>query len=313
MPGLLTHFCFAKYIAKEEDPLILVGTQGPDIFFSYGITLKHRRKDPPNVVRGFGSLLHEIDVSRPYYDLILLAKDHEHKDVLSTYIDGLLMHYAFDSIAHAYIFCRSGHSEEKGKRLKYSCAHNYFETLMDKEVMEHFGDKTRPDKVMPLGEKEMEIVSSFWGEFNEKEKLQESLPKNGFYCGLEDYRFVTRFLLSKTGIKRFFFRLFGKKRNKLFCYCYPRTSKEGKKYDLLNLSRSEWKNPATGEVHHETLFEMMDISYKRYLALKELKERAMNGEDVYEEFAKVTQGINHHGVPAGTDMKHFVYAFDWGK
>lgn len=313
MPGLLTHYCFAKHVCKEDDPLILIGTQGPDIFFSYGLTLKHRRKDDPKLVRGYGSLLHRIDISKPYYDFITMAKDHEQRDILSTYIDGLLMHYAFDSIAHAYIFSRSGFSKEKGKWLKYSCAHNYFETLLDKEIMEHFGDKTRPDKSLPLKKREMEIVSSFWAEFNEKEKLQERLPSNGFYCGVEDYRFVTRFLLSKTGIKRFFLRLFGKKRNKLYCYCYPRTTKSGKKYDLLNLNHAEWRNPSTGEVHHEDFFEIIDISYKRYLALKELKDRIMKGEEVYEEFAKVVNKINHDGIPAGTEMKYFNLVYDWGK
>lgn len=314
MPGLLTHYCFAKYVAQRDEPLILVGTQGPDIFFSYGLTLKKKRKNT-SLVHKFGSNMHFVDPSAAYYDFILLAKDSEHRELLSTYIDGILMHYALDSVAHAYVFCRSGWSKEKGKWLAYSCAHNYFETLLDKEVMKHFADDTKPHKVLPLSKEEASIISSYWCKLNEKHHIIEGeLAPDGFSGGLEDYRFVERFLLSKAGIKRCFFRLFGKKKNKLFCYCYPRNTKEGEKYDLLNLKKSLWVNPVTEEEHHETMFEMMDIAYKKYLALKEIKEKALDGEEVYEDFEKVVNGYNHDGVPASNrEMKHFIFAFDWGK
>lgn len=314
MPGLLTHYCFAKYIAKRDEPLILVGTQGPDIFFSYGLTLKHKRKNS-SLVHKFGSNMHFVDPSKAYYDFILLAKDSPDKELLSTYIDGILMHYALDSVAHAYVFCRSGWSKEKDKWLAYSCAHNYFETLLDKEVMEHFADSTRPDKVLPLDRDSALTISKYWSEVNSKHHLIDGeLPIDAFAGGLEDYRFVERFLLSKTGIKRSFFRLFGKKKNKLFCYSYPRNTKEGKKYDLLNLNKQEWMNPVTNEKHNETIFEMMGIAYNKYLKLKDIKDRVLLGEDLYKEFEAVINGYNHDGVPASNrEMKYFNLAFDYGK
>lgn len=306
MPALYTHYAFSLYAEPAAGKSTLVGGQGPDIFFFYGMyPFRKADKALGKAVNAFGTRMHKVDPAPYYVRLFQIAKESEDFELLDPYIDGVLLHYALDSVVHPYVFYRSGKSYEPKLSVLYSRSHCFFETLLDIEVKQKYGVDLLPHRCLDMDKKTSRAASKLWQKMNDEMKVTDDhLTDDCFEHGLSDYASVERFLLSKTGIKRFFIGLFGGKKSQPYCLCYPPKLGKYQGLDFMNLKKKEWAMPVSGSPRNESVPELFDIANVKYLAMKDLKKRCYEGEDVLEEFKKITQGINHDGTLEGEKMSH---------
>ena len=89
MPSILTHYGFNKALfdqkldfLKDNEDIYLVGAQGPDPFFFYGI-LPWLKADNAKVVRKYGTVLHKVDPCDAFSFMYL---SHASQLTVSSYI-----------------------------------------------------------------------------------------------------------------------------------------------------------------------------------------------------------------------------------
>ncbi len=122
MPNVVTHGLMAldvynqlessrvKSAIKAYPKAYLLGSNGPDILFYYqGLPWQNEEKNQR--VSDVGDILHTQKINE-FYDealrLISLIKDTKRQDILISYMAGHLQHWALDSLAHPFVFYRSG-------------------------------------------------------------------------------------------------------------------------------------------------------------------------------------------------------------
>ncbi len=305
MPALLTHYCFASEVLKEEaTEAALVGGQGPDVFFFYGM-LPWRKREVKGVVDAFGRRLHKIDPADFYPLLFKYASTSEDKEILSSYLDGLLLHYCMDRACHPYIFYKSGKSYDPKLSRLYSLSHMYFETLLDVIFRKRHKLKLRPDLTLKLGEKEATAISKMWAAAAKESDLVDELPEDCFSGGVQDYKGLERFIVSKSGFKRFLIKLVFKKESEPWIMSYPRNLGKCKDIDFLNEKKEPWLDPVTGEERDSSFLDLWNQAALDFKAFRALKDKALEGKDVKEEMAKLTRGLNHDGAHDGDIKSHF--------
>lgn len=305
MPAVIVHDSFAlEFIPEEEkkyQAAVRAGTQGPDFFMAYGTNPLKKRADS-DIIRPFGSHMHQISIFPTYWKLLQYAaeKEGEEKELLFAYIDGLLMHFSVDRSFHPYIFYRSGFDENGELHGKWGWAHGYFEAILDKVVGTKKGTFQRPDKAM--GQMDIEsakLISKMWHAC-----ADYPLKDDSFTLSYIDYNAVTKMMWSPHGGKRALISLFGKY-SKPMAMIYP-SSKAVKKYeylDVMNEKHSLWKDPATLEESTESFDELWLKAKEAYESVHELLLRAKKGEDVGKELEIWSLNRNHDGTPIGGKKK----------
>ena len=117
MPSILTHYYFIKDSNKEkftflenEEKVMYLGAQGVDPFYYYGNILNRFNKKEVN---DFAKYIHTKECLSLYIHFINEANklSKEHKDLVYSYIYGLLNHYVLDRVTHPFIFYFSGIGE----------------------------------------------------------------------------------------------------------------------------------------------------------------------------------------------------------
>lgn len=306
MPAILTHYTFAlKAIPDELVPFraaVNLGTQGPDTFMAYG-TVPWRKRNDPEKVRGWGHAMHNLPVESVYLLMLDYARGKEMEDVLYAYIEGLLMHYALDRLMHAYIFYRSG-VDENGKLSGYfGWSHGAFEALLDKILARREGTYGKLSRCIKTPEDQVKAISKMW-----KACSPTPLEEDDFYDSYIDFVGAEDLLYTPLGLKRPLFRLLGKYSTP-WSQSHPRSTKPFKAMDVLNDGQAAWRNPATGETHHESAMELFTQALKDFEEVHRLVRDHKAGKGIKEAFRKWTRNLDHEGGPVG--MKKTYYDLCW--
>ena len=134
MPGFDSHFVFGKiafeampggYVkrcCKQYPKSYALGNQGPDSAFFFPVALRNHVK--------LGEILHTQKCNQFLQNLYLeLFRLHgkEAKAIGVAYIAGYLGHYAFDAVAHPFVYARSEYGDDIG----YGARHATLETDLD--------------------------------------------------------------------------------------------------------------------------------------------------------------------------------------
>ncbi len=291
MPAALTHYLFAKQNEENipDEGAFLLGAQGPDPFFFYGL-VPWRKKADPLKIRGYGENLHHGDFSAIYARMADFAhqKDGVEKDVLISYLKGLWAHYSLDRVCHPYIFYRSGFDENGELKGHYGYAHKVFEALLDAALKK----KHRlplPSAAMKLSKNKAKAISAMW-----KAGSPELLEKDTFYEAWRDYCSVESFLQSRTGWKRIIWKALGKE-NVLYAFSYPVFLKNKETLDVLNLKKAIWKNPVTGLSHSSSIPEMFEEAKKLYRKGVKAIDESKSVDGVSALLLSLEKGIDHDG------------------
>jgi len=194
MPSVLTHYGFNKEVLdnkveflKGNEDIYLVGAQGPDPFFFYGIIPFFGGKKG-KFVRKFGSGLHKVDPAEAFGFLLNYANEKNEKDILYSYILGAGLHYILDRKMHPYVYYKTGFSTDKKSKRKYHVDHTRFETNLDVLLVNdrYKSYKVRPVEAIKCNEDKIEYVSEMY------EKLARSVLRKKILMMI-----VLRMLMSK--------------------------------------------------------------------------------------------------------------------
>lgn len=295
MPAALTHHLFAlqnKENIKDVDAF-LIGTQGPDPFFFFGM-VPWRKKADPKKIQGYAEELHHGDFSLIYAKMISYAhsQEGELQDTLLDYLKGAWAHYCLDRVCHPYVFYRSGFDENGGLKGHYGYAHKVFEALLDATLKKKY-KLPSPSRAMKISKKKGMEISKMW-----KQGSPEILGKATFYESLRDYRTIESFLQSKTGCKRILWKLLGKE-NALYAFSYPVFLKGKESLDVLNRGKKEWRNPVSGVSSNLSVDEMFYEAKKLYIKGAEVILKAKNIENASTSLFNLERGIDHDGGLCG--------------
>lgn len=286
MPSLFTHAYFGYENEKEGKQAYLVGTQGPDPFFYYGVSLSWRKKR--KLVREFGSFLHHLDPARvfAFMEQYIAQKTGEEREVLQDYFRGYLSHYCLDRTFHPYVYAIAGLGKEKKEKYQCTLRHTKMESEIDYCIREFGWQRKKPKELLSLKEKEALWVSHMMKQVAVKFFYQgEAIPENCFALALKDMRFVTAILYSEKGKKGAFFHLF---HHTLFdTMTLPKKMEEEEKKRLKNEDHTPWKNRITGEKHHESMDELWEKAKAFYVQVQSrphLSWEELVGEIDYDGF-----------------------------
>ncbi|MCQ2087192.1 MAG: zinc dependent phospholipase C family protein [Bacilli bacterium] len=307
MPAFFTHYTFVEKNTGHEDPYASIralGGQGPDVFFFYGYSL--RKRENKSQKRYFGTHIHHINISDAYSFLLEYANKQEDKEMLNSYLKGLFMHYVMDRNCHPYIFYRTGFAtdpENKEEAKKYMNIHVRFESILDTVYAKSNKTFIKPKKCVKSNENWVKSVSKMFFELA-KHLNYEYVDELTFYNAYKDMLFVESVLYSPLGVKKFFANLFIKN-NFINCMMSPARSKPYEKYDVTNLSNSEWKDCITGEIRKESFLELVENAKKELPKVDELIKKASLNEDIKEDMVNFIHNIDHDGFMVNATKSHY--------
>lgn len=301
MPAALTHYLFAKGNLEGigDGEAFLLGSQGPDPFFFYGM-VPWRKKESPEKIRGYAERLHHEDFSSIYARMVAYAylQEGEKRITLLSYLKGLWAHYCLDRVCHPYVFYRSGFDENGALTGHFGYAHKVFEALLDATLAKK---KKLPSaaRAMRIEKRKAHEISLMWAEGS-----PDVLKGDVFFESWRDYRTIESFLQSKTGFKRILWKRLGKE-NVLYAFSYPRRLKAKEPLDVLNLKKAIWKNPSTGLSFSFSLPEMFAEASKLYRKGEKAIENHKNIENTSTSLLNLEKGVDHDGCPWGQKKIYF--------
>lgn len=301
MPDAVTH-CFLAEAARDASnisyltnhfDLMQIGAQGPDPFFYYHFL----PWQPNNGAKKLASRLH-TESTKPFLELIIsLADDDESK----AWVSGFLTHFALDTVAHPYVFYRTGlfdkeTQENRGYHLMLERAidniyieqRGIYPNLYDVK-QRHFSRKNIPNRII-------EILNQAGS------TLYQQLDMGDMYAqGYTDFRNAFRWLnYDPIGIKKVIFRLLDKvtKGDILFsalsAYNYVNQG-----IDYLNLERTTWHHPSTNEAFNLTFDELFDQATAKAIQLIQLANSYFTTKD-QTLFSGINDQSYDTGLPCGT-------------
>lgn len=311
MPHILTHYIVMDLLLNKEEKnrqAALVGAQGPDPFYYYGIgdLVKKHNEDE---VRDFGHLLHHHDVA-PIISFMVEYMNNQKDDwsylVLKQYIKGFLLHYCIDRNTHPYIFYRTGFTTGKDTNsAKYNWFHAVFECHLDVLFRKRYNiHNFNPKACLALSNKQLKTISLMY--YHLARQLFPTatyITRHTFYQSVKCMKRVNSFLYSPTGVKKRYFEKhnFFTLKNAL---CHPLKVNDDNKVDYLNNSHSIWKDPTSGQEHDSSFIDMIEDAKKEYKEIVSILE--FKQPELIKHYAlKFSKSIDHDGKPLKSTKCYF--------
>lgn len=284
MPAAYSHHRLALTVLKlypdlDSDAFCL-GSQGPDPFLYRG-TLPWEKQVGTIALNDYGDRVHHANIYPLYSKMLSLAEDN----VTQSYVKGLYLHYCLDSLAHPYIFYRSGFEEDGTLVGLTKFSHGKFEALLDAVLQRYDGVKQNPGKLFKLKDGDIADISHLWASLGE-------VKEKDFIDCYHDFNKTQSFLYSRTGLKRPLFYLIGPK-GLAYGMSYPHFVKKADEgLDVLNLTHQEYLEPATGVSHTYSFLELLDLAKEKFVEIMgHIEDPALP--------RIIDFNIDHDGDPAG--------------
>ena len=263
MPNLVTHYlCGLDAVKSLENSdcrqlidkyrnVFNLGLQGPDILFYYEVWPWSSKSLDTNI----GQTMHISKVNRmfgAFIDYIILQNGYV-KNVLTVYLMGFICHNIMDSIAHPYIFYRSGFNTfKKNNENLFLCYHRRFETSVDVLLCKKFLNKKvyeiNTDMLIKVNDTELNLISEMY-KSAVKAVFNSDISKKKIIRAVKEMQLVEKLLKDPKGLKK---KLVGFVDDVFYGFplfsslIFPLELKDG--LDYLNLSKREWSMP-----HDETI------------------------------------------------------------
>lgn len=310
MPAIITHYTFALETMKKptrlEKEALLVGAQGPDPFFFFG-QYPFKKRSHADEIGSFGTLLHHIDISFVYSELLKYARASKDKALLFSYIEGLFLHYALDRECHPYIFSKAGHAYEPPALKKhYSASHCRLESYIDILLGKEYGTFTyRTDELLALDEASLGKISTMWAVVNGLTLKNPYLDEHSFLLSIHDYRSVMHFVNTPHRLKRGLLALLAGKDSQAYCMNFPTHFTESEaKLDFFNEGNLPWPDPVSGILRSDSFFDGWSKAVQDYDRVLPILDKAGNGKDILAELQAFVGDIDHDGIHPNERICH---------
>lgn len=307
MPAIMTHFAFAKMheVDNVDNDIMHVGAQGPDVFFFYGYTL--RKRNNIKAVRDFGTYLHHIDVTKAYYYLLSYAakKQGREREILTSFIRGLFLHYIMDRNCHPFVFYRTGFAKEDKDKGYYFSAHASYESYIDALMKEWFSLKIAPRKAIKADPSKVRFVSTMMYALAKDIFANDVIKEDSYYLAWKDMRFCQVIFHSPFGIKKALFRLLAPQ-GAINAMTTPHKVRHNDILDVLNDHKESWADCVTNESRDESFLELVTKASAEVDVLDNLLKKKFTEKDI----STFISNIDHDGFSVGGQKQYFKSIWD---
>ena len=273
MPAYSTHCIFAKemmpFLRQNADfeineNAVLIGTQGPDIFFFHRIFPWMKGKS----FRKIGSLLHRarpsdiLDAMREYCSF------SQSECIAKSYIYGFILHYALDRKCHPFVYSYQEKMIKNNPATNPHTAHNIIEHSMDAYLLNKRFGVAEPvvfDTACTItNDADISLEIGKLYSFMLPRILGISIKPSDIVTAVNDTKTVQKYVLDATGKKRFFVGIFENalspisKNYKFTALMRPRDLEKAKKYG--NINHEIWFSPFDSYEHNESFEDLFELA-----------------------------------------------------
>ena len=310
MPSVLAHYIFLKEGDKNLPSIANIGAQGPDPFFFNVIALKNDTNNKR--VTSVGHFMHNVDpfVTFEYCMNYIMNADEKEKPILLAYFKGMLAHYSLDSVAHPYIFYKSGFvTDDESKAQDFFYAHASIETMIDANLKETFKCKTSAGKAIKAKKKELKIVSKMLYHYLNDVWHLDYVEEDSFYKAARRMHLGYSIIYSHTGFRKSIYRKLMKV--SLINVLSTPKLKDVPPLDFLNLKHEPRYDCVTGDNEKTTNFyEIFDEGIEKFHKFEAVVDGILAGTSTVEDMRPITRLIDHDGKRVGSSMRYYKLIWD---
>lgn len=318
MPNFVTHGLMAldvynqieastvKSAIKKFPEAYLLGSNGPDILFYYQ-ALPWQDQKLNKKVADYGHVVHSSQINEFYNEAVSFIgsiQDGHRQEILISYLAGHLQHWALDSLAHPFVFYRSGSLQ--GQR-PYD--HYRYESMIDSLMITFVKRKRLSDlrvkRFVDVNAEQRRIIASFYQrmlyvifDIQEDTKVIEEAIKT--------FRITLNYVYDPNNISFHIISAYEKAKHSPWKYSsHVVSSKIESKYDVLNLKHETWSNPTDlTQTSTQSFVDLYNQSID--LGIQSIEKLSEALETKGETFDSLLQGRCYDtGRAEGVEMKFF--------
>ncbi len=297
------HSTFKKTL-KDNADIYNLGCQGPDPFMFYH-HLPFQNKDRVKLVRNASSVIHKSKINDFFAAMLEYAK-RENDEQLLVYIAGFLAHNALDSMAHPYVFYKTGSAYKNTLRL-----HQILENQIDLAMLMEKNlavEDYRADKQIVKLEDEVAIKIAKMLVCCLKEVFDYEITVQDVKESFDDMAVIEKVLTDPSKIKLKIFKAIEKimkKPNMVVSMMLP--AKYDEKLDAMNYYQETWYHPCDITIEsQETFKDLFDKAVDKMITLCDLLGKYQEGLIEKEEILNVVDNANYEtGRNDSLPMKYF--------
>lgn len=318
MPNVVTHGLMAldvynqlessrvKSAIAKYPKAYLLGSNGPDILFYYNVFPWQDQKVNLKVA-DYGHAVHSTNINAFYnvgMRFVMDVKDEKRKEILLAYLAGHLMHWALDSLAHPFIFYRSGKLEGITRYHHYRYE-SMIDSLMVLYVKRRKLTQLHAKRFVNVDAEERRVIASFY----------QSMLAN-VYDIYENQDVIESAIVSLKNILGFLYDphnitlpiIQGLEKQMASDWAFSSHvvgSKIDATYDVLNLKHETWSNPTDiTDTSTQSFIDLYNESIDLGLKGIALMNDVMGGKE--STFDSLLQGACYDsGRAEGIEMKYF--------
>lgn len=301
MPAFSTHYLFAKEMipiveekmhTKLDRNAVMIGAQGPDIFFFHRAFPWQKGK----TLRSAGSIMHRSKCG----DIVDRFRKHIEtqgfSEISQSYIYGFLMHYALDRTCHPYVYFMQNVITDKFKRMNPKSVHNMIEASIDSVMINRIENEDKPrafntENTFNFTQDELLIASSVIESASEiVSPIKYS--QSDAATAIEDTKAAQKIMNDKNGRKHACLDIAEKivapitKNFKISSFL--RTDDLENAYKYVNIYNRGWKSPFGGSIRRESFFDLFEKSKSDALDMIIGFEKGLTGFDITRNISFLT-------------------------
>lgn len=319
MPNVITHGLHAQDVIQQLDASgvtqaiqdfpqpYLFGSNGPDYLFYYLVLKPFKGYELNETITKLGNRVHSEKVSAFYEAGIkhLKSLNNEDRKLFTAYLAGHLMHWSLDSIAHPYIFHKTGKIEGE---TRYH--HVRFESMIDTLMITLYKKGELKDypsyKFTQLNNHEKQVIARGYQSIL-KAIFGLDIKRKTLITAMSNMTLALHIFMDPNSIKKKSVHLLEEKLLKnpwvvTKHFVYGEADMEN---DLLNLQHNPWHHPCHQDwVYTSSFFDLYEEAIERGVkAMKLLNEDLQSDTNLVSEF--VADRKYDSGIADDLGMRYF--------
>ena len=281
MPNIATHGLLAldvldrapfeslAKIIQHYPKAYFLGSNGPDFLFYYRVLPWQNKKGAERLIN-IGNRLHAQKIDEFYrvaIEVIRSTADRNLKNAMISFLAGHLTHWSLDTIAHPYIFYKTGPIAGLTKYW-HSRFESNIDTLMVKQVKGYSLANFNIPQLVDTDMLTKRAVAILYPSILQTIFAQEVSAEEIVEC-IESFHRVIKLLNDPYTLKFPFIQFFENLGNIRWSFsCHMVTGVLDSKHDILNLDHATWKHPCdAGKTSNESFLDLYDHALNRATAV----------------------------------------------
>lgn len=318
IPNVITHGLMAldvynqlensrvKQAIQKYPKAYLLGSNGPDILFYYKVFPWQDQK-LNKIIAGYGSVVHTSHINEFYnyaFDFINDVKNQERQEILTAFLAGHFLHWSLDSLAHPFVFYRSGKLEGESKYDHYR-----YESMIDALMITYVKKKKMSDlkayRFVDVSDTEKRVIASFYQQVL-ADVFSIYMKPDVIEEAISSFKSVLHYLYDPHNLVTPVVKKLENKIAEPWAFSsHIVNSQIDATYDVLNLAHETWANPTDiTDTSNTSFIDLYNYSIKLgQLLIHELNEAFAGKRDSFDDLIQDRQYDT--GREVGLEMKYF--------